>query len=317
VTPEQIMTPENFENALRTLLAVGGSTNALIHLTAIAGRLGIELSLRRFDELGRETPLLVDLKPSGQHYMQELFEAGGFPSIRRELAPLLQLDAPTVAGLSHRQLLKPTSVPEQRVVRSLQDPLSETASIAVLFGNLAVRGAVIKQSAASRELLQHSGRAVVFDGLEDLGSRIDAPGLEVDANDVLVLRGAGPIGAPGMPEAGYIPIPKKLAAKGVKDMVRISDARMSGTAFGTVVLHVAPEAALGGSLALLKTGDTITLDAANRRLDVALDDHEIEYRREQWLRFPPNQPPKRGYARLFTEQVMQAPEGCDFEFLRG
>ena len=315
VTPERIMTEAAFRNALSTLLACGGSTNALIHLTAVAGRLGIPVPLADFEALSRETPLLVDLKPFGDHYMQELHEAGGFATIRHALADRLDLDCLTVSGETHRELLADFSPPPQKVVRQANDPFFSGGSIAVLEGNLAPDGAIIKQSAATPELLTHRGKAVVFDNLADLAERIDSADLDVTPDSVLVLRNAGPVGAPGMPEAGYIPIPRKLAAAGVKDMVRISDARMSGTAFGTIVLHVAPEAALLGPLAFLETGDQVTLDVPNRRLEAEVIEAEFARRREAGGSLAPPVP-DRGYARFFAQEVLQAPEGCDFRSWR-
>jgi dihydroxy-acid dehydratase len=316
LTPDRIMTEAAVENALRTLLAIGGSTNAIIHLTAIAGRLGIRVDLERFDAMGRETPMLVDLKPSGQHYMQELHAAGGFARIRAELHDFLRLDCLTVDGRSQRELLEEAPDFPQDVVRPASDPLYASGSMAVLRGNLCPDGAVIKQAAASERLLRHEGAAVVFEDVRDLARRLDDPDLDVSPDDVLIMRNAGPIGAPGMPEAGYLPIPKKLASKGVKDMVRISDARMSGTAFGTIVLHVAPEAAAGGPLALVETGDLVRLDVPARRLDVLIDDAEFERRRHERPADASRPLPERGYARLFAEEILQAPDGCDFRFMR-
>ncbi|MHA1163998.1 MAG: IlvD/Edd family dehydratase [Alphaproteobacteria bacterium] len=317
LTLDKIMTPEAIENAIRVLLAIGGSTNGLIHITAMAGRLGIEVSLDRVNELARETPVIVDLKPSGEHYMQELHEAGGFATILRTLAPLLDLEQMTVSGQSHKQILDAASEWPQSVVRPLDNPLSPEGGLAVLWGNLAPGGAVIKQSAASDELRTHTGRAIVFESVEDLAARIDDPDLDVTRDDILVMRNAGPAGAPGMPEAGYLPIPKKLAQAGVKDMVRISDARMSGTAFGSIVLHITPEAAIGGPLSLVETGDMITLDIPGRRLHVDLSDEMLEERAAVRDKNPPRARPSRGYARLFDETILQADKGCDFDFLAG
>jgi len=317
LTLDKIMTPEAIENAIRVLLAIGGSTNGLIHITAMAGRLGIEVSLDRVNELARETPVIVDLKPSGEHYMQELHEAGGFATILRTLAPLLDLEQMTVSGQSHKQILDAASEWPQSVVRPLDNPLSPEGGLAVLWGNLAPGGAVIKQSAASDELRTHTGRATVFEAVEDLAARIDDPDLDVTRDDILVMRNAGPAGAPGMPEAGYLPIPKKLAQAGVKDMVRISDARMSGTAFGSIVLHITPEAAIGGPLSLVETGDMITLDIPGRRLHVDLSDEMLEERAAVRDKNPPRARPSRGYARLFDETILQADKGCDFDFLAG
>ena len=313
ICPSQIMTPKSFENALRVLLAIGGSTNGIIHLTAMAGRLGIEVDLPAFDALGADTPVLVDLKPNGQFYMDDLHRAGGMAPILRALKPLLHLDCLTVTGrtLGEEIDAMPAAFP-QMVVRSLDDPIHAGGGIAFLRGNLAGDGAIIKQSACSPDLLTHQGPALVFDSLEDLANRIDLADLDVTKDSVLILRNAGPKGAPGMPEAGYIPIPKKLATAGVKDMVRISDCRMSGTAFGTIVLHASPEAAIGGALALVETGDQIRLDVPNRRLELLVPDDEIESRRANW------QPPAtvkadRGYKKLYMDQVNQAGEGVDFD----
>jgi dihydroxy-acid dehydratase len=317
LTLEKIMTPEAIENAIRVLLAIGGSTNGLIHLTAMAGRLGIEVSLDRVDELARETPVIVDLKPSGEYYMQELHEAGGFATILRTLAPLLDLEQMTVSGQSHKQILEDANAWPQNVVRTLDNPLSPEGGLAILRGNLAPGGAVIKQSAASDELRTHTGRAIVFESVEDLAARIDDPDLDVTRDDILVMRNAGPAGAPGMPEAGYLPIPKKLAQEGVTDMVRISDARMSGTAYGSIVLHITPEAAIGGPLSLVETGDMITLDIPGRRLDADLSEEILKERAAARDKKPPIARPSRGYARLFNETILQADKGCDFDFLVG
>jgi len=316
LTPAKIMTVQAFENALRVLLAISGSTNAIVHLTAMAGRLGIELDLEAFDRIGRETPVLVDLKPTGQHYMEDLYRVGGLTTILREIKPLLNLDALTITGrtLGVEIDAAPATI-KQDVVRPFSNPIFGEGGMAVLRGNLAPGGAIVKQSAATAKLMQHEGRAVVFDTLEDLAERIDAPDLDVTADDVLVLRNAGPKGAPGMPEAGYIPIPKKLAQQGVKDMVRISDARMSGTAFGSIVLHITPESAVGGPLALVKDGDRIRLDVANRRLELLVPDAELEARRKKWKAPKSRAGDERGYRKLFLDTVQQADRGCDFEFL--
>ncbi|HEX6957684.1 MAG TPA: IlvD/Edd family dehydratase [Ferrovibrio sp.] len=314
LTPDRIMTPAAFRNALRVLLAIGGSTNALVHLTAMAGRCGIGVDLDGFDAMGRETPVLVDLKPTGQHYMEDLYKAGGLMPILRELAPMLEQDCLTVAGRTLGEIIAaaPPSWP-QTVIRPLKQPVYKNGAMAVLRGNLAPDGAIIKQAAATQSLLQHEGRAVVFDGLADLAARLDAPDLDVTPDDILVLRNAGPKGAPGMPEAGYIPIPKKLAQQGVKDMVRISDARMSGTAYGTIVLHIAPESAAGGPLALVKTGDRIRLDTAGRRIDLLVEEAELEKRRAALPPLPSGEG-RRGYERLYFDTVTQAERGCDFDF---
>ena len=316
LTPAKIMTVQAFENALRVLLAISGSTNAIVHLAAMAGRLGIELDLEAFDRIGRETPVLVDLKPTGQHYMEDLYRVGGLTTILREIKPLLNLDALTITGrtLGEEIDAAPKTI-KQDVVRPFRNPIFGEGGMAVLRGNLAPGGAIVKQSAATAKLMQHEGRAVVFDTLEDLAARIDSPDLDVTANDVLVLRNAGPKGAPGMPEAGYIPIPKKLAQQGVKDMVRISDARMSGTAFGSIVLHITPESAVGGPLALVRDGDRIRLDVANRRLELLVPDAELAARRKKWRAPKARAGDERGYRKLFLDTVQQADRGCDFEFL--
>ena len=313
--PSEILTPSAFRNAQVVLQAIGGSTNGLVHLTAIAGRTAHRVDLDAFDRVGREVPVLVDLKPSGDHYMEHFHHAGGVPRLMAQLGDLIDLDAKTVTGETLREIVaKAEEVPGQDVIRSRQNPIKPEGGIAVLRGNLAPRGAVIKHSAASPQLMQHTGRAVVFESVEDMTNRVDDPALEVSADDVLVLRNAGPKGAPGMPESGYIPIPKKLARAGVKDMVRISDARMSGTAFGTIVLHITPEAAIGGALALVKTGDRIRLDAEARRIDLLVDEAELAVRRAAWVPPAAHAGAERGYLRLFMEQVTQADQGCDFAF---
>jgi dihydroxy-acid dehydratase len=314
LTPSRVMTAKSLSNALRVLLAVGGSTNAVIHIAAIAGRLGLAVDYDALDRMGRETPVLVDLKPTGKFYMDDLHRAGGLAPILRALKPLLHLDCPTVTGRPLGAEIERLPPPwPQEVVRPLDNPIHRGGSIAVLGGNLAGDGAIIKQSAASPELLVHRGPAVVFDSLEDLARRIDSPSLDVTPASVLVLRNAGPKGAPGMPEAGYLPIPRKLAEQGVKDMVRISDARMSGTAFGTVVLHAAPEAAVGGPLAWVRDGDAIVLDVPKRTLTLDVPDAELARRRAAWT--PSLVEATRGYRRLYLDRVQQAPQGCDFDFL--
>ena len=309
---KMLITPASLRNAMVVLQAIGGSTNGLVHLAAIAGRVGIPLDLEAFDAIGREVPVLVDLKPSGDHYMEHLHHAGGVPRLLRELSPFLDLDAPTVTGGTLRDYADAAEeVPGQTVIRPRTAPLKPIGGMAVLRGNLAPGGAVIKHAAATPSLLQHTGRAVVFNSVEDMTSRIDDPDLDVKPDDVLVLLNAGSKGAPGMPEAGYLPIPRKLAQAGVKDMVRISDARMSGTAFGTIVLHITPEAAVGGPLGRVRTGDTIRLDVAARRIDVLVEEAELA-RREP---VPTRAAPRRGYAKLFHDTVLQADQGCDFGFL--
>lgn len=314
--PSEILTKDAFRNAIVMLQSIGGSTNGVVHLSAIAGRTKNPIALEDFDEIGRKTPVLVDLKPTGDHYMEHFHQAGGVPRLMQELKNLLVLDAKHVMGGTLGDAIKHfEDVPGQTVIRSRDNPLKKEGGIAILRGNLAPRGAVIKQGAAAAKLMQHEGRAVVFDSVADMANRIDDPALDVTEDDVLVMRNAGPIGAPGMPEAGYIPIPKKLAQKGIKDMVRISDARMSGTAFGTIVLHIAPEAAVGGPLALVKTGDKIRLDVNARRIDLLVDEAELEKRKKAWKAPPVPEVAQRGYARLYREHVQQADEGCDFDFL--
>jgi dihydroxy-acid dehydratase len=314
--PSEIMTKGAFRNALTVLQAIGGSTNALVHLTAVARRLGIALSLEEFDDIGRKVPVLVDLKPSGDHYMEHFHWAGGNSRLMLEIREHLDEGCGTVAGRSLKEVIDAAEmVPNQTVIRTPKNPIKPQGGMAVLRGNLAPLGAVIKHAAASPALLTHTGRAVVFDSLEDLAQRGDDPNLDVKVDDVLVLRNAGPKGAPGMPEAGSFPIPMKLARAGVKDMVRISDARMSGTAFGTIVLHVAPESAIGGPLALVQTGDRISLDVAKRRLELLVDAAELERRRKAWKPPLPPRDSRRGYAGLFQREVLQADQGVDFDFL--
>jgi len=315
LTPKKILTPRAFENALRVLLAIGGSTNALIHLTALAGRLGIKIDLQRLDRFARETPVLVDLKPSGQHYMEDFHHAGGMATLLRELKPLLKLNALTVNSRTLGENIEAASPTHaQTVVRPLHQPIYPQGGIAVLQGNLAPGGAIIKQSAADPALMEHEGRAVVFENSEDLARRIDQDDLDVQANDILVLKNIGPKGAPGMPEAGYMPIPQKLARAGVKDMVRISDGRMSGTAVGTIVLHVTPESAMDGPLAHVQTGDRIRLSVSQRRLDWLVSDEVLQQRRQARPVAVPSA--ARGYQQLFLQHVTQADQGVDFDFLR-
>jgi len=314
LTMERIVTPAAVENALRVLLAIGGSTNAIIHLTAIAGRLGIPVSLTRLNELSDTTPVLVDLKPTGVHYMEDFFAAGGMSAVLHELKALLDLDCLTVTGerLSER-LANPPEWVDRTIVRTLVAPFHPVGGLVALFGSLAPNGAILKRSAADPQLFERTGRAVVFASPDDLAARIDDPALEVTPEDFLVLQNAGPKSGYGMPESGYLPLPAKLARAGVKDMVRISDARMSGTAYGTIVLHVSPEAAVGGPLALVRSGDRIRLSVRERRIDLDVDAAELARRKTRW--HPPALPP-RGYQRLYAERVLQAEEGCDFDFLR-
>jgi dihydroxy-acid dehydratase len=315
LTIDKILTPKAFENAMRVLLAIGGSTNAIVHLSAIAGRLGHEIDLDLLDRMGKETPVLLDLKPTGQHYMEDFHKAGGVATLLRELKPLLHLDAMTVTGRTLGEEIEASGPGfAQDVVRPFSNPIYPQGGLAVLRGNLAPGGAIIKQSAADPALMEHEGRAVVFENLEDLVSRIDDDSLDVTAQDVLVLKNIGPLGAPGMPEAGYLPIPRKLARTGVKDMVRISDGRMSGTAFGTIVLHVTPESAIGGPLAHVRNGDRIRLSVARREIALLVSDEELQKRA---IENPVKRPTaERGYRKLFLQTVTQADQGVDFDFLR-
>jgi dihydroxy-acid dehydratase len=313
----KVLTRRAFENAIRVLAAIGGSTNAVLHLLAIAGRLGVPLELADFDRLSADVPLLVDLQPSGKFLMEDMHYAGGLPAVLKELAPRLHVSAATVWGETIGDSFATAECFNREVIRTLAEPANPVSGIWVLGGNLCPNGAVLKPSAASRALFSHRGRAVVFESIEDLRARIDDPGLEVDANSVLVLKGCGPRGYPGMPEVGNMPLPRKLLEKGVTDMLRISDARMSGTAFGTVVLHVAPEADAGGPLAMVRDGDEIQFDGPNRRLELLISAEELAARTAAWKKNPP--PPKysRGYYRLYVEHVMQADLGCDLDFLTG
>lgn len=313
IAPRDIITPKSVENALRVLLALSGSTNALVHLTAIAGRLGIKVPFDRFNQLSDETPVLVDLKPVGEGYMEDFHAAGGMGALLRELKPLLHLDVIDVEGRTlGERLEEPLDWVDRSIIRTSDNPVSPVGGLVALQGSLAPDGAVFKRAAATPALFESEGRAVVFEGLDDLARRIDDPALDVRPDDILVLQNAGPHAA-GMPEAGYLPIPKKLAQAGVKDMVRISDARMSGTAFGSIVLHVAPEAAIGGPLAAVRNGDRIRLSIAEKRIDLLVADDEIR-RRLADHRPPPS--PQRGYKALYRRTVTQAPDGCDFDFLR-
>jgi dihydroxy-acid dehydratase len=315
IRPSQVITEKSVENALRVLLAIGGSTNAIIHLTAIAGRAGVAISLKRLNELSDSTPVLVDLKPTGQHYMSDLYAAGGIGAVLRELEPLLHLDCLTVAGITLGERLEQEAPwVDRAVVRPFKEPITPVGGLVALFGSLAPNGAILKRSAADEKLFEKDGRAVVFSSLDDLAARIDDPALDVTADDFLVLQNAGPTSGYAMPEAGYLPIPAKLARAGVKDMVRISDARMSGTAYGTIVLHVSPEAAAGGPLALVKNGDRIRLSVRERRIDLLVDEKELQKRKAAWR--APVEAPKRGYQQLYMAHVLQAEHGCDFDFLR-
>src|SRR3954449_13246739 len=313
VTPDRIVTQDSVENALRVLMAIGGSTNAVLHLTAGAGRAGVDIDLKRLNEISDSTPVLVDLKPTGPHYMEDLFAAGGIGAVLRELKPLLDLDCLTVAGETlGERLAGPVERPVDRdVVRPLSEPLQSEGGLVALFGSLAPKGAIFKRSAADPKLFERESRAVVFTSLEDLSARIDDPELDVTPDDFMVLQNAGPLSPSGMPEAGYLPIPAKLARAGVKDMVRISDARMSGTAYGSIVLHVTPDAASGGPLAKVKNGDRIRLSVKERRIDLLVAPDELARRKTA-----PAPMPERGYARLYRREILQADRGCDFDFLR-
>ena len=314
LTPSKVMTRPAMENAIRTMHAIGGSTNAIVHLTAIAGRLGVDLPLSVFDDLSRTTPFILNLKPSGQYLMEDFQYAGGLAALLKEISPLLHADAMTVTGRSLGANIASAINYNTDVVKSMDSPLDPEGGLALLNGNLAPDGALIKPTAASSELLTHQGRAIVFEDHDDLAARIDDPNLDVHPDDVLVMRNSGPIGAPGMPEWGFLPLPKKILASGVRDMVRLSDARMSGTAFGTVVVHVTPESAKGGPLAAVQNGDTISLDVPNRRLELLVADREIQRRLSESP--PTKQPFERGYGWMFAQHILQADQGCDFDFLR-
>jgi dihydroxy-acid dehydratase len=315
--PSTVLGPGSFRNAIVTLAAIGGSTNAVVHLLALAGRLGVELSLDDFDRVGSGVPLLVDLQPAGRHLMEDFHRAGGLLAVLDQVRDLLDPEAPTVTGRPLAEHAAGAEHTDPEVIRPRGRPLQEAAGIAVLRGNLCPDGAVIKPAAASPELLRHRGRAVVFDSVEDLRARIDDPATEVDETSVLVLRGCGPKGYPGMPEVGNLPLPARLLARGVRDMVRISDGRMSGTAYGTVVLHVAPEAAAGGPLALVRTGDPIELDVGARRLHLDLPDGELARRTPTAATTEAYAAPTGGWQRLYIDHVLQADRGADLDFLVG
>jgi L-arabonate dehydrase len=313
--PSKIMTARAFENAIRVFAALAGSTNAVIHLSAIAGRLGIPLPLAKFDELARSTPTIANVQPCGKYLMEDFYYAGGLQAVMKEILPLLHGDEITVSGKTIAQNLESAECHNPEVIRSRGNPVHPDGSLAVLYGNLAPNGAVLKASSASKHLLQHTGRAVVFERYEEMLQKIDDPALDVDENSVLVLKNAGPVGGPGMPEWGQIPIPAKLLKRGVSDMVRISDSRMSGTSYGTVVLHIAPESAIGGPLAAVQTGDSVRLDVENRRLDLLIPDSELAVRMKAWR--PLRKKYRRGYYTLFLKHILQADQGCDFDFLAG
>jgi dihydroxyacid dehydratase/phosphogluconate dehydratase len=310
-----ILTPAAFDNAIVTVLALGGSTNAVVHLVAMARRAGIPLGLERFDELSSKTPVLADIRPAGRFLMEDFYYAGGLRALLGEIRDLLAPDCRTANGHTLGENLAGAEIYNPEVIRKRANPLLAAGGLAVLRGNLAPEGAVIKPAAAAPHLLKHSGKAVVFDDYNDMAARVDDPMLEVDADSVLVLRNAGPQGGPGMPEWGQLPIPKKLLEQGVRDMVRISDARMSGTSYGACVLHVAPESFVGGPLALVQTGDTIELDVPGRRLMLRVDDAELMRRKRLWKAPSPRY--ARGYGAIFQKHIRQAHEGCDFDFLEG
>ena len=316
IRPSQIITEKSIENALRVLLAIGGSTNAIVHLTAIAGRVGVKVDLHRLNAISDSTPVLVDLKPTGQYYMSDLYAAGGIGAVLRELKPLLHLDCMTITGetLGERLAHEEGAWVDRAVVKTLEEPLAKEGGLVALFGSLAPNGAILKRSAADPGLFEREGRAIVFSSLDDLAARVDDPALDITADDFMVLQNAGPKSGYAMPEAGYLPIPQKLARAGLKDMVRISDARMSGTAYGTIVLHVSPEAAAGGPLALVRNGDRICLSVKNRKIDLLVSEQELASRKSSWK--PPVETPARGYAKLYMDHVLQAEHGCDFDFLR-
>jgi dihydroxy-acid dehydratase len=311
----KILKREAFENAIRVNAAIGGSTNAVLHLLAFAGRVGVKLELDDFDRLGHELPLLVDLMPSGKYLMEDFYYAGGVPAVVRALGDLIHKDALTVNGKTIGENTADAPCWNADVIHSRENPIRERAGIAVLRGNLAPGGALVKPSAATPRLLMHRGRAVVFADIEDFKKRVDDPGLEVDENSVMVLKGAGPKGYPGMPEVGNMPLPKKLLQRGITDLVRVSDARMSGTAYGTVVLHVTPESAVGGALALVQDGDEIELNVEERKLELCVSDEELSRRRQAWTAPPPVA--NGGYQRLYIEHVLQADRGADLDFLLG
>jgi len=315
LTPGAMLTERSFDNAIRVLMALGGSTNGLIHVIAMAGRAGVRIPLERFEELGRKTPYLVNMRPAGKYLMEDFYYAGGLSGLLEGMRGLLHMDAMTCTGKTLGENVAGAKIHQPDVIRTPANPIQPEGGLVVLRGNLAPDGAVIKANAADPRLLQHSGRAMVFDDYNDMAARIDDPALDVDGDSVLILRNAGPLGGPGMPEWGMLPIPKKLLAAGVRDMVRISDARMSGTSYGTCVLHVAPESFVGGPLALVRTGDIVKLDVASRRLDLDVSEDELARRKAAWK--PPQAKYPRGYGAIFSQHVTQANEGCDFRFLEG
>jgi dihydroxy-acid dehydratase len=311
--PRDILTEDSFENAITADMAIGGSTNAIIHLVALAGRTGIRLELKKFDEISSRTPMIANLRPSGEYLMEDFYYAGGLRALLKQISSLLNLDCITVSGKTLGSSFAQAQVANDKVIRSLETPVSKSGGTAVLYGNLAPNGAVIKPTAAEPRLLSHRGRAIVFRDYNDLAARIDDESLPVDENSVLVLQNVGPLGGPGMPEWGMLPIPKKLLRAGVRDMVRISDARMSGTAYGACVLHVSPESYIGGPLAFVRDGDEIELNVASRKLQLLIDDAELERRRAEWKPHPPRY--QRGFGALYAAHVTQADRGCDFDVL--
>jgi dihydroxy-acid dehydratase len=311
----KILTRQAFENAIRVVGAIGGSTNAVIHLLAIAARIGVSLSLEDWDQLGRGVPCLVNLMPSGKYLMEDFYYAGGLPAVMEDLGELIHRDALTVNGKTIGENVAGARCYNRDVIKHREEPLTREGGLAVLRGNLCPNGAVLKPSAATPELMKHRGRAVVFETIEDFHARVDDPNLDIDESCVMVLKNCGPRGYPGMPEVGNMPLPQKILKRGITDMVRISDARMSGTAYGTVALHVSPEAAAGGVLALVQDGDEIELNVEERRLQLNVDDAEVSRRRSSWQAPPP--PSDRGYYRLYYEHVMQADRGADLDFLVG
>jgi dihydroxy-acid dehydratase len=313
--PRDILSDASFNNAIASVFALGGSTNAVIHLVALAGRAGIKITLDRFDQLSRRTPLLANLRPSGKYLMEDFYYAGGLPALLNAIAPQLDLSCRTITGKTLGGDIAGAQIYNADVIRTLDNPVLESGGLAILHGNLAPTGAVIKSSAAEPRLLKHSGRTIVFDSFDEMNARIDDPALDVDADSVLVLRNAGPKGAPGMPEWGNLPIPQKLLKAGIRDMVRVSDARMSGTSYGACVLHVSPESFVGGPLALLKEGDIVELDVAERRLNMRVNDDELGRRRAAWR--PKEGIYPRGYGKLYMQHITQADQGCDFDFLEG
>ncbi|HEV2379346.1 MAG TPA: dihydroxy-acid dehydratase [Terriglobia bacterium] len=312
--PSQIMRQEAFHNAIRVLNAIGGSTNAVLHLVAIAGRLGINLPLALFDEISHSTPMIVNLKPSGRYLMDHFHRAGGLPVVEREISSLLDLDCLTVSGKTVGQNIQAARCFDRDVIKTMDSPIVPAGALVVLKGNLAPSGAILKVAAATPRLLEHTGPAIVFENYLDILARVDSPELEMTADSVLVMRNSGPRGVPGMPEWGALPIPVKLLRQGIRDLVRISDSRMSGTSGGTVILHVAPESAAGGPLAIVQNGDTIRLSVAERRLELVLPEQEIKDRLARWS--PPPSEHLRGFPRLYIDHVLPADEGCDFDFLR-